>query len=134
MNTPIISPIWFYLMGVVDGLSILAVILVFALVATVIFLSISYATEKEDLKWAGTFNREKHELKVGMYFEILKKSIISLVISSLVLVFIPSQDTMMKMLIAQNITYERVEGGKEMVKDTVDYIFEKINESKEGEK
>jgi hypothetical protein len=41
---------------------------------------------------------------------------------------------MMKMLVAQNITYERVEGGKEMVKDTVDYIFEKIDESKEGEK
>ena len=62
-----------------------------------------------------------------------KNLIITLAITGLVTIIVPSQDTMMKMLIAQNITYERVEGGKEMVKDTVDYIFEKIDENKKGE-
>ena len=78
-----------------------------------------------EMKFDGTKYKDKNDFK-----KFSKYLIISLSVSGFLFITIPSQDTMMKMLIAQNITYERVEGGKEMVKDTVDYIFEKIDESK----
>lgn len=116
MNTPIISPIWFYMMDISGKLNIIVGIALCLCVAMVIlfFVVCGELTENDFKKFS-------------------KYLIISLSVSSFLFMVIPSQDTMMKMLIAQNITYERVEGGKEMVKDTVDYIFEKIDESKKGE-
>lgn len=116
MNTPIISPIWFYMMDVVFGINAIAALIIIGVGVTLLMTGIEcYILDGDNKK-------------------INKNLIITLAIAGVVTVIIPSQDTMMKMLIAQNITYERVEGGKEMVKDTVDYIFEKIDESKEGEK
>ena len=117
MNTPIISPIWFCMMDISGKLNIITGILC---VAMVILLFVDFATFQDGSK-------DDDFKKVSKYL------IISLLVSGFLFITIPSQDTMIKMLIAQNITYERVEGGKEMVKDTVDYIFEKIDESKKGE-
>ena len=116
MNTPIISPIWFYMMDISGKLNIITGIALSLCAAMVIlfFIVCGELTENDFKKFS-------------------KYLIISLSVSGFLFTTIPSQDTMMKMLIAQNITYERVEGGKEMVKDTVDYIFEKIDENKKGE-
>ena len=116
MNTPIISPIWFYMMDISGKLNIITGIALSLCVAMVILFFVVY-----------------DELTENYFKKFSKYLIISLSVSGFLFTIIPSQDTMMKMLIAQNITYERVEGGKEMVKDTVDYIFEKIDENKKGE-
>ena len=113
MNTPIISPIWFYVMDTSGKLNIITGMLCVAMV--ILFFVVCGELTENDFK------------KFSKYL------IISLSVSGFLFTIIPSQDTMMKMLIAQNITYERAEGGKEMVKDTVDYIFEKIDENKKGE-
>ena len=120
MNTPIISPIWFYVMDISNKLNTVNGIILSICVVMVILLFIGFATFQDGSK-------DDDFKKVSKYL------IISLSVSGFLFITIPSQDTMMKMLIAQNITYERVEGGEEMVKDTVDYIFEKIDESKKGE-
>ena len=120
MNTPIISPIWFYVMDISNKLNTVNGIVLSACVVMVLLLFIGFATFQG-------------ETKDDDFKKMFKYLIISLSVSGFLFTIIPSQDTMMKMLIAQNITYERVEGGKETVKDTVDYIFEKIDESKKGE-
>ena len=116
MNTPIISPIWFYMMDISGKLKIITGIALSLCVAMVILFFVVY-----------------DELTENDFKKFSKYLIISLSVSGFLFITIPSQDTMMNMLIAQNITYERVEGGKEIVKDTVDYIFEKIDENKKGE-
>ena len=121
MNTPIISPIWFYMMDVSDKLILTTGIVFFLCIIVVIVFFITLPIIQD-------------ELPDDDFKKMFKYLMISLSVSGFLFMVVPSQDTMMKMLIAQNITYERVEGGKEMVKDTVDYIFEKIDESKEGEK
>ena len=116
MNTPIISPIWFYMMDISGKLNIITGIALSLCVAMVILFFVVY-----------------DELTENDFKKFSKYLIISLSVSGFLFITIPSQDTMINMLIAQNITYERVEGGKEIVKDTVDYIFEKIDENKNGE-
>ena len=120
MNTPIINPIWFYMMDVSDKLILITGIVFFLCIIVVIVFFITLPITLD-------------EISDDDFKKMFKYLIISLSVSGFLLMVVPSQDTMMKMLIAQNITYERVEGGEEMVKDTVDYIFEKIDESKEGE-
>ena len=116
MNTPIISPIWFYMMDVTRTVDFFSGVVM--VVTAICFIALCASEEvNSDIDYQKAF----------------KYIVISLSVSGFLFTIIPSQDTMMKMLIAQNITYERVEGGKEMVKDTVGYIFEKIDESKKGE-
>ena len=120
MNTPIISPIWFYMMDISGKLNIIMGAVLLVCVAMVILFFIGFVTAQD-------------EITEDDFKKMFKYLIISLSVSGFLFTIIPSQDTMIKMLIAQNITYERVEGGKEMIKDTVDYIFEKIDENKKGE-
>lgn len=116
MNTPIISPIWFYMMDVTRTVDFFSGVVM--VVTAICFIALCVSEEVNS-------NID--------YQKAFKYIVISLSVSGFLFTIIPSQDTMMKMLIAQNITYERVEDGKEMVKDTVDYIFEKIDENKKGE-
>ena len=116
MNTPIISPIWFYMMDVARTVDFFSGVVM--VVTAICFIALCASEEvNSDIDYQKAF----------------KYIIISLSVSGFLFTIIQSRDTMMKMLVAQNITYERVEGGKEMVKDTVDYIFEKIDENKKGE-
>ena len=56
-----------------------------------------------------------------------KRTAITLVISILGLTFIPTKETMYKMLVANFVTYENVETATDAIKDSVDYIFEKLD-------
>lgn len=44
--------------------------------------------------------------------------------------FIPSRETCYKMVIASQITDNNIQKAEDVIKDSVDYIFEKINEGK----
>ena len=72
-------------------------------------------------------SKEKKEenLKKG------KMILIAFIITSSLGTVIPSGDTLLKMVIAQNVTYERAEQGQEVLKDTIDYIFEKLEKGKD---
>ena len=41
----------------------------------------------------------------------------------------PTSETIAKMLIADNITYESLDACEEVVRDTVDYIIDRLNEN-----
>ena len=112
--TPIINPFYFYLIEVCGTIREVAFFAGGgAVVLGAIFLFIAW-TEGED------------EFKNAM-----KKFFIAGAITLIIGLIIPSQKTAEKMLIAKYVTYENYDKGKQEVKEIVDYIFEKVEESKE---
>lgn len=57
-----------------------------------------------------------------------KRTAITLLISILGLAFIPTKETMYQMLVANYVTDKNIEIAADVIKDSVDYIFEKIEE------
>lgn len=107
----IINPWVFYLIGVCDAIGcICAITLFMSLFAMII---------------AGIFMIIDEDNKVAIK-RVLKKIVIVFAVSCLVGIFVPSESTATKMLIASQVTETNVERAKEMV----DYIVEKIQEVK----
>lgn len=104
--TPVINPWVFYLMSVVDNIWGLVCI---ALIACAVLLC-GYLL----WLWIDDFD------SVNKSF--LTKLGIAIVSLSVACALLPSSDTITKMLIAQNVTYERVE----VVGDTVKNVYEDI--------
>ena len=104
--TPVISPWVFYLMEVVDGL-----------------LAVSFVTALGCGMWlfAAWLNDDPKR----------KVPIIGLIVSVLMIVFAPSGDTITKMLVAQNVTYERVEAAADTVQNVYEDIMELFEEGDE---
>ena len=114
--TPIISPWVFYIMPVVEGFSFLSIMAsVFGIIVTSIILINLYDEKTSCLK-----NEDVIKL-----LERLKKKAVTLTIVFMILaVFIPREHTITKMIIAKNVTYERVE----VVGDTVETVYNDIME------
>ena len=107
--TPVISPWVFYLMSVVDGLKDF---LIAALVGGFIYGIWSLVNLGDSYD-----DDERTKCLKGV-----KKALCAGVTIGILLVFTPSSNTITKMLIAQNVTYERVE----MATDTVQSVYEDI--------
>lgn len=107
--TPVISPWVFYLMHLADRLQsfLLGVLIASGIAAIVSFVFYNDAYTEKDL---------------ARYKKYLKTAIVASVASGVVLSFIPGSTTITKMLIAQNVTYERVE----MATDTVETVYNDI--------
>lgn len=108
---PIINPWLFYLIELFEGIKGLSELV---LAGLVVVLSISiplYIVDVGD----GLFTKK-----------FFKRVAISAIISCIVMIVIPSKETMYKMIVAKNVTYENVEIASETIKDSVDYIIEKM--------
>ena len=114
---PIINPWMFYLVDCLDGLKTLCIltvpVLVFAIfIITSIIDDLGLGKEKE-LKSA------RRTRKIVVLFSILLLIVIP---------FIPSKETCYKMMVASQITDNNIQKAEDVIKNSVDYIFEKINE------
>lgn len=58
----------------------------------------------------------------------IKKLLVGAVILSILAVFLPSEQTAIEMLIADNVTYETVDEALERIEETADHIIDKIKE------
>lgn len=115
--TPIINPWLFYIVDLLDGLKTLCILAVPVLVIVIGYLTITIddlgrGEEKE-------FKSARRTRKIVIFFSIFLLIVIP---------FIPSKDTCYKMLIASQITDNNVQKAEDVIKRSVDYIFEKINE------
>lgn len=122
---PVIIPWLFYVIELLGNLNFMVGTVCFisvALLATVLFI---YAMESDSCY-------PSKSLLKGCK-KISKISIISLIISSVMCIAIPSKDTMYKMLVAKYVTYENIDKATDTIKDGVDYIFDKLDGDK-GEK
>lgn len=119
---PIISPWIFYLISVFNVLKIILTIVSIALGFVVLVLLISLFCELDSHSYNKQFFEECKW--INKWF---KKIAIGFIVILLLLVVIPSQQTMYTMLVADNVTYENVEIATDTIKDGVDYIFEKLD-------
>ena len=127
--TPIISPWVFYWIEVLESISVVVgaifvVGLITLMVCSVVFF-VSVLSE------SGYNSDEENEKKIKTFLNFAKKSITILVILQIAATFIPSKETMYTMLVAQNVTVENLETATDVIKDGVDYIFDKFGENDE---
>ena len=114
---PIINPWMFYLVDLLDGLKTLCILAVPVLVIVIGYLTITIDDlgrgEEKELKSA------RRTRKIVILFSILLLIVIP---------FIPSKETCYKMMVSSQITDNNIQKAEDVIKNSVDYIFEKINE------
>ena len=114
---PIINPWLFYIVDLLDGLKTLCILAVPVLVIVIGFLTVTIDDlgrgEEKELKSA------RRTRKIVIIFSILLLIVIP---------FIPSKETCYKMMVASQITDNNIQKAEDTIKNSVDYIFEKINE------
>ena len=108
----IINPKVFYLMHLFATIRLFSFITI-GLLSVAIIIILPDCCLQEDTK----------QLKIFIYN---KKTILILIISILLLLFIPSKDTMITMLISQNITIDNINSVKGQVFEIVDYIVKNL--------
>lgn len=115
----IINPSWFYWISVLDGVkaTLIASTIMSALVATILagfVFGDSWGDEDEE-------RNAKKALKI---------SIVVLAFSIVGVIFIPSKQVLMEMMIAKYATHENAHVAVETVRSAVDYIIEAIKDLK----
>lgn len=120
----VISPWLFYVIDLLGKLREMAII-VFWIIVVTIFITGFFALLE------GEYWEDKIIQKLK---KALKLSVISIVISSVMYVAIPSKDVMYKMLVSKYVTYENIDKATNTIKDGVDYIFEKLDGGKDKDK
>ena len=113
--TPVINPWVFYAISIADGFKTVTIILTAISVIIAISLAVMMGCEYD---WRG-FND-----KCKVYVKYIKLSIAVFAAFITLSIIIPSSNTITKMIIAQNVTYERVE----VATDTVQTVYEDIME------
>ena len=114
---PIINPWMFYLVDCLEGLKMVCICAVPVLVIVIGFLTATIDDlgrgEEKELKSA------RRTRKIVILFSIFLLIVIP---------FIPSKETCYKMMVASQITDNNIQKAEDTIKNSVDYIFEKINE------
>lgn len=114
--TPIINPWLFYLVDCLEGLQIVFILVLIALAFAILMITATISdlgwNDKEEMKSA------RRTRKILIFFSILLLVAIPL---------IPSRDTCYKMMVASQITDNNIQKAEDVIKDSVDYIFEKID-------
>lgn len=116
---PIINPWIFYLTELLTYIDTVLSVLIFIIITALIILIFAYYFDT-------TCCKDSYELKITKRW--IKRGIIGLIIIVLFAGVIPSKKTIYQMLAANYVTYENVETASDIIKDSVDYIFEKLDE------
>ena len=112
----IINPMWFYWINVADTLRLVVSIAIFISVAAALVAAI-IAVVNSDWKEDG-----EYQLSV----KVFKQMIALFIILCVVLVFLPSKNTLIEMQIARYATQENAELTIDVIKSAVDYIIQAI--------
>lgn len=122
MEQVLINPMWLYWLDVLEN-----IVFIVGLVMIISFLIIVFLI----VVIVATYDNYRNEDEEKKYKIMIKDTKLAVCIWTSILfisAFVPSKDTLIAMFIAKNITVEKVVQGKEVVKDSIDYIFEKIKE------
>jgi len=114
--TPVISPWVFYLMPVCGNIVTISWVL---FILGLICLGIC------GLIWL--FATVDCDDEIADYlFAVIKKLFVVVLVTCLLICVIPREETVIKMLIAQNVTYERVDMVSSAISDTVTNVYNDI--------
>ena len=103
---PVISPWVFYLINIAKGIRIVSLFASFCVFIPFVYGFGTMVSNKE------FGNDDKDYLRGKRTFKI---SLVILIISLGISIFIPSSDTILKMVIAKNVTYDAVDAAKDVV-------------------
>lgn len=117
---PIINPWLFYLVDVIGNFKTACFVLTLLIVIGFGAITIIEIGEVAD----------ELELDEAKVIKNLKKMAIVVVLLITFNMLLPSKQTCYQMMIASQVTEENVKKAEDVIKDSVDYIFEKINEGK----
>lgn len=118
--TPIINPWIIYLACACDDVREIVVFLFFVGLIPCICISVVY--------FISYIDDELVSLRATDSLAILKKFATVTVVASLLYGVIPTSNTCYQMMIASQITDTNIQKAEDVIKNSVDYIFEKINE------
>lgn len=117
---PIINPWLFYIVDVIDNFKSACFILILIIVISfgaIFLIEIGEAADELELD----------EVKV---IKTLKKMVVVIVLLMTFNMLLPSKKTCYQMMIASQVTDNNIQKAEDVIKGSVDYIFEKINEGK----
>lgn len=110
MNDVIINPMWIYMFETIYNIiRILMITMFFSMFMTVSYIVIYYDGYRE------TYYRKRYQI----FFKI---SIILL----LIIIFVPSKETAITMIIAKNTTYNSINNLKDIILETIKQVNEVI--------
>lgn len=125
----IINPSWFYWLGVVNSMR---GFMLAAFIVAIIVVGVTLIVIPLELKIIQDFPTMcADERKAVMFFtKALKISIGVCIVSALFLIFVPSKDTLIEMMIAKQATYENATWTVDALKSAVDYVVQAIQSLK----
>ena len=125
----IINPSWFYWLGVVHSMR---GFMLTAFIVAIIVIGVALIIIPVNVKLIRDYpSISDDERKVVRFFtEALKVSIGVCVASGLFLVFVPSKETLIEMMIAKQATYENATWTVDALKSAVEYVVQAIQSLK----
>lgn len=129
--TYIINPWFFYFASLLDSFWTLASIVLFLAIVGTVGFSIWWVMEAYVSDF---FVHDDNEPPFAKFCKkMIKASVIATIISAVLMVVVPTEETVDKMMISSFITKENIEKTKEEAKEIIDYIAEKAIELKKAE-
>ena len=143
---PIINPWIVYVINMFDNVYLVLLIMIVALaIALIVYMAYFMAVKDDMIEYEDrhkksqlcsykfteeAFNKylEKYNLKINNCVKIMKKIVVSLAIVIVLLILIPSQETMYTMFTLHYVTEDNIKMVGDSAQDVVDYIFDKIEE------
>lgn len=125
----IINPSWFYWLGVVHSMR---GFMLTAFIVSIIVIGVSLIIIPVNVKLIRDYpSISDDERKVVRFFtKALKVAIGVCVIGGLFLIFVPSKDTLIEMMIAKQATYENATWTVDALKSAIDYVIQAIQSLK----
>ena len=112
---PIINPWLFYAVNFLVNLQDVCSIVLIVCGVVMAFLTLNGRVDEDEEKLKANKKTNKRLLVVSLSMLI-------------VITFMLSEETCYQMMVASQVTEENIKSAEDVIKDSVDYIFEKINE------
>ena len=118
----IINPSWFYWLGVVESMRYFMIAAFIISIAAIIVAIIIVPVDMRMIRDFPDMSDDERK-SVQFFTKVLKAAIWALVISGLILLFVPSKETIIGMMIAKQATYENATWTLDALKSAVDYVI-----------
>lgn len=125
----IINPSWFYWLGVVESMRHFMIVAVIISIAAIIVAIIIVPVDMRMIREFPDMSDDERKT-VQFFTKALKIAIAALVISGLILMFVPSKETLIEIMIAKQATYENATWTLDTLKSAVDYVIQAIQSLK----
>lgn len=125
----IINPSWFYWLGVVNSMRGFMLV---AFVVAIIIIGVSLIIIPVNVKLIQDYPSicDDERKAVRFFTKALKIAIGVCVAAGLFLVFVPSKETLIEMMVAKQATYENATWTVDALKSAVDYVVQAIQSLK----